>query len=138
MTITSDTRNADRLRWWERKFLDALAIRPVVTTAAALAGINARTAYLHRQDSPRFAAAWDDALELAHGGLETKAYDMANDGDGPMLRWILSRRKPAEWGNPGKTAAAGRRSRRYRRRGGGHGRTRRPVPRRLRPRGAGH
>ena len=107
MTITSDTRNADRLRWWERKFLDALAIRPVVTTAAALAGINARTAYLHRQDSPRFAAAWDDALELAHGGLETLAYDMANDGDGPMLRWILSRRKPAEWGNPGKTPPPG-------------------------------
>ena len=103
MTIANGNETSDRLCWWERPFLDALAHRPVVTHAAAAATVSRETVYRHRRESSRFAAAWDEAVASAIGNLEVKAYDVADDGDGPMLRWILSRRKPAEWGNPDKT-----------------------------------
>ena len=102
MTIANGNETSDRLCWWERPFLDALAHRPVVTHAAAAATVSRETVYRHRRESSRFAAAWDEAVASAIGNLEVKAYDVADDGDGPMLRWILSRRKPAEWGNQGK------------------------------------
>ena len=90
----------DRRRQWESEFLDALREVPVVSKACAAAGITQGNAYQWRWASERFAKEWDEAKREALGNVETVAYRIAiEDEDPAMLRWILSRQLPDEWGD---------------------------------------
>ena len=40
----------------------------------------------------------DDALDAALDGVEDAAFELAKQQDGPMQRFILSRRRPDTWG----------------------------------------
>lgn len=95
-----DNAREPRRRRWERAFLVALSSIPIVSAACKQAGISTKTAYLHRKHSPRFAAEWEAALEVSIDGIEVAAYKRAlEEGDGAMIRYILSRRRPQKWGN---------------------------------------
>ena len=62
------------LRQWtpriELRFLDALLITCNVQCAAASAGMSKSSAYGHRRRWPRFAALWDEAVEIGSEGIE--------------------------------------------------------------------
>lgn len=65
---------------WREPFLAALREVPVVSRAAAACGIERRTAYVHREKDPEFAAAWDDAMEAGVDRAEQEAFRRAVEG----------------------------------------------------------
>ena len=65
-------------RW--AKFLAELEETGIVKAAARAAGIKAATAYAKRTKDPKFAALWDDALELSTQVLELEARRRAVEG----------------------------------------------------------
>ena len=67
---------------WRRAFLQTLAETCNVRAAAKSAGVGRKTAYRHRQSDPRFAEAWDDAIEDATDLLEGEARRSRDRGDG--------------------------------------------------------
>lgn len=71
---------------WVDYFLLSLSECGNVTQAAKDAGIARLTAYRHRDRDPRFADAWDDAIEEAVDRLEAEARRRAIEGvDEPVF-----------------------------------------------------
>lgn len=83
-----------RAREWEATFLAELQVHCNVSAAARKAGIDRRTVYVRRNRSKAFAAKWDEARREGIEALALKAYVMALEGDGQMIRWLLSRLSP--------------------------------------------
>jgi len=63
------------------KFLAAMEVKPNAGRAARAAGIARKTAYRWREDDAEFAAAWDEAKDLALDDLEDKVHDIAQSGN---------------------------------------------------------
>lgn len=61
-------------------FCAALADCPNVGKACRAAGIGRSAAYAWRKDSPEFAAAWDEALQIGVSALEDEAHRRAFEG----------------------------------------------------------
>ena len=61
-------------------FLKELRRRGNVSDAARAAGVDRSTPYRWREAEPEFAAAWDDAVEVAVDSLEKEAWRRARDG----------------------------------------------------------
>lgn len=78
-------------------FLQALAEKPVVSRAAAAAGIQVSSAYRLRQKDPAFAAAWDDAAARAAGSLEERAYDRAMEKSDKLMELMLKGNMPEKY-----------------------------------------
>lgn len=58
---------------WEKAFLTYLSATGNVSSAAMRTGIERSTAYRLYESAPDFAAAWDEALEVACDALELEA-----------------------------------------------------------------
>lgn len=61
-------------------FIYELMQRGIVVQAARKARISAMTAYRHRLSDPEFSAAWDEAVDVAAGLLESEAHRRATKG----------------------------------------------------------
>ena len=82
----------------KQQFLLALALGASVKAAAAHANVDRSTPYLWRQTDPAFAAAWLQARSSRLEELEEAALALAlegNGGNGPMLRFLISRHDAA-------------------------------------------
>ena len=82
----------------QQQFLLALALGASVKAAAAHANVDRSTPYLWRQTDPAFAAAWLQARSSRLEELEEAALALAlegNGGNGPMLRFLISRHDAA-------------------------------------------
>lgn len=86
----------------QKAFLAALRETAVVTHAAQRAGVSALTVRNWRRNSDRFREECDEAMNEALDDLEAKAHELAKDGDGSMIRYILSRRRPEKWADKAK------------------------------------
>jgi hypothetical protein len=64
---------------WKDLFLEALRNGHTITYAARHAGVQRRTAYKHREKSPKFAEAWNDALQEGLDNLLEECYRRALD-----------------------------------------------------------
>ena len=102
----------------QRVYIETLAESGSVHLAAKSAGLSARSAYALRVRSPRFAAAWDAAQQLAVGRLSALAFDRAIHGrveqiyhhgelvgerrvpSERLLMWLLARLDPARFAAP--------------------------------------
>ena len=73
---------------WVKPFLEALSEMPLVIRAAEAAGIERTTAYRHRDKSPEFAEAWENAVEKGLERYEKMAFDRAKESP-DMLTFIL-------------------------------------------------
>lgn len=73
-----------RLRRWTPKrralFLDTLAESCNVSAAARAAGMERSSAYYLKDHDPAFAKGWSAALDRAHGALEWRLLQFAQDG----------------------------------------------------------
>lgn len=77
---------APKVSVWRPKFLDELRRTGNVSAAAEVAGIDRSTAYRSRENSQRFTADWEEALEEACDALELEARRRAVDGvDHPVI-----------------------------------------------------
>ncbi len=65
---------------WEKAFITALSLQGVVSYACQSAKVSRATVYEHRASHEDFAAAWDEALEVAADALELEARRRAHDG----------------------------------------------------------
>ena len=82
----------------QKAFLKAYAKTGVITSAARAAGITRQTVYRWREESETFLTDSDNAMQEALDGVEDAAFELAKQQDGPMQRFILSRRRPQVWG----------------------------------------
>ena len=83
----------------KKAVLTALALTGVVTAACKAAKVDRATFYRWREQDPVFAAQCDDAFQSALDLIEMRAMTMAAAGDGPMIRFLLSRRRPEVYGD---------------------------------------
>jgi hypothetical protein len=67
-------------REWKKRFLKHLETCARVYESAARAGITANTAYKLYEKEPKFAAAWDAAIESAGDRLEAEAWRRGHEG----------------------------------------------------------
>jgi hypothetical protein len=67
-------------RVWMKAFITSLSLRGIVTQACETAKIERTTAYKARETDTTFAAAWDEAVEVAADALEAEAWRRAVDG----------------------------------------------------------
>jgi hypothetical protein len=65
---------------WAKAFLAELSNRGVVTLSCKAAGIGHQTAYDYREQSPEFAALWDEAINKAADRMEAEAIRRGRDG----------------------------------------------------------
>lgn len=65
---------------WMQSFIENLRLSPNVTGAARIAGISHTRVYEARDEDLDFRAAWDDAIEQAHDGLERFAHQISTTG----------------------------------------------------------
>lgn len=65
---------------WQGPFLKALSTIPDIAAAVRVSGVGRRTAYRYRENDPDFAAAWDEALEIARDGIQQIAWQWATTG----------------------------------------------------------
>jgi len=127
--VPFDPEPSRRVRGWnapcQRRFIEALAETGSVHLAAKAAGLSARGAYALRLRSGPFAAAWDNAQQLAVGRLSALAFDRAIHGrvdqvyrDGALiaekrvpsdrlLMWLLARLDPKRFAAPWELRADG-------------------------------
>jgi hypothetical protein len=84
-------------RHWQRAFLAALEQTGSVTESAAAAKIGRITAYDTRRADPAFAAAWDQALDIAADTLEDEARKRAFAGSDVLLMFLLKGIRPQKW-----------------------------------------
>jgi hypothetical protein len=83
--------------WWE-PFLTALEQTGNVSAAARAAGIVRQNAYLTRANHPAFAAAWEEALEVACDALELEARKRAMEGESDVLMiFLLKAHRPEKY-----------------------------------------
>ncbi|MEN6583039.1 MAG: terminase [Armatimonadota bacterium] len=64
----------------QRTFLDALSKTGIVMKACKAARISRQTVYEHRKNDPEFAAAWNEAIDLAVEAMEAEAHRRAVQG----------------------------------------------------------
>ena len=76
---TSPTRDAREI------FLEHLRETSNISKSARLALVDRSTVYRWREESPVFAAAWDDAIDEATDALEAEARRRAIEGDGEYV-----------------------------------------------------
>ena len=102
---------------WHTKFVKLLGTNANVRAACSGCGVGRTTAHEHYHRFPDFAAAWDEAIESGLDNLFTVAMDHAANGtrrpiyhqgkcvghatehDHRLLEWILSRKRPNEFGD---------------------------------------
>lgn len=77
---TVESEGGREKRSWERAFLTAFARTGNATLAARAAKIDRSSAYKLRDEAPDFAAAWDEAKEMAADLLEAAAHRRAVTG----------------------------------------------------------
>lgn len=83
---TPETHRARARETWQEKFLKAFAETGVVSDAAKVCGRSRATVYRERDRNEEFAAAWDDANEVAADVLEREAVRRAVEGvDEPVF-----------------------------------------------------
>ena len=87
-------------RTWELKFLETLREVPIISEAAYVAGVTVRTVNKRRQKYSTFADAVEDAQRTGLRHLEVKANSVALEGNTDMIKWLLSRKLPEEYGDP--------------------------------------
>ena len=99
----------DRAKRWEKAFLDAFRVVPNVSLACrAAGGIRRQGVYEWAAKSPRFKTLMEDAKEEAIGALASAAHRVALDDEDPqMIRWLLSRLAPEEYGDKTKLEHSG-------------------------------
>lgn len=71
----------DYTRPWMRIFIRALTVMPNISVAARAADVTRSNAYLARDHDADFAAAWDEAKEVALDLLEQIAHQRATTGE---------------------------------------------------------
>ena len=84
------------------EFLEKLRKTPNVSRACRAVRISSSSAYQKRKADPEFQEAWDNALAHSLDELEEKSFDLAREGDGAMMRWLLATHRSEVYGN--KTA----------------------------------
>ena len=67
-------------RSWQKRFLDSLAKTGNVTVSVIAAGVSRQYAYLHRHESEKFAAEWEEAITQSIDLLEAEARRRAHEG----------------------------------------------------------
>ncbi len=82
---------------WRPLFLADLAKNGNVWAACRAAGIDRKTAYNHRDQSPEFAAAWDVALQDAIDILEAVAAERARKSSDTLLIFLLKAHRPDKY-----------------------------------------
>ena len=65
---------------WKTRFLKALQEQGAVTTACEMAGVGRTAAYALRGKDAKFAAAWDEAVNVMLDGVEDSALHRARYG----------------------------------------------------------
>jgi len=70
-----------RRRDWRPAFLEKLAEHGNITAAAKAAVVDRKTIYKHRANDPKFAEAWDDAIDTAIDRLEMELLKRAAVGE---------------------------------------------------------
>jgi hypothetical protein len=95
-------------RNWQLRFIQHLENTGQVVLSCKLAGVSKKTAYRCRARSPKFAAAWEQALERALDAIEDAAHRMALgvDLEGKTVRdpserlvvFMLERKRPEKYG----------------------------------------
>ena len=79
---------------WKEVFLQALARAPIVSVAAAMAGVSLRHAIDERHTDAAFAQRWEDALEQGVDEIEAAAYLGAVFG---RKKPVFHRGKQVDW-----------------------------------------
>jgi hypothetical protein len=82
-----------------RAFLKALAENGVVLTACDASGVSRCRAYQKRREDPKFAAAWEQAIEDAADRLEAEAVKRARKRSDRLLEFLLKARRPEVFGD---------------------------------------
>ncbi len=93
---------------WIPAFLKCLADGLPVNAAAVQAGVNRVECYRRRDRDPAFREAWQQAIDAGIARLERKALDIAEEGDGAMLRWWLAIRRPDEYAQRSRVEVSAR------------------------------
>jgi hypothetical protein len=78
---------------WQRPFLDALSRMPNVSAAARIVGVNYSYAYETRRADAVFAAAWQEAIDVAVDLLERIAHQRATTGEPRVSRRTRRKRE---------------------------------------------
>lgn len=94
---TSNARELPGRRDWRPKFLEAFTTEGTVTAAAKIAGVSRQHVYRERQANEDFALDWHDVEETVTDHLETKAVEVALEGDTRMLEFLLKARRPERY-----------------------------------------
>lgn len=82
---------------WQAAFLAALESTGSVTDAATAAQMGRSAVYAHRRSDLDFAAAWDQALDIAADTLEDEARRRAFNGSDVLLMFLLKGIRPQKW-----------------------------------------
>jgi hypothetical protein len=97
----------ENMNWMDR-FLDAMSRTGSVSEACAAAQVGRSTVYRHRRESPPFARAWNEALELATEALEdearARAFDRSDPGSVRLLMFLLKAHKRTVYGERARPA----------------------------------
>jgi hypothetical protein len=101
------SRARTRLGKWHETFLETLRRVPNITLACKAAGVSRRTAYDHREQRPAFREAWDEALAKSVDAVETRAWQMAMEGDSRLIEFILKAHRPEKYRDRAEVAVAG-------------------------------
>lgn len=83
---------------WQKAFLSQLAQCANITQACKAACIDPATVYEARSKDPEFRAAWEQALDDGMNAIEAKAMQVATNGDGAMIRFLLMTRRREKYG----------------------------------------
>ncbi len=81
-------RNTDRKK---TRFLEAIQRTLSVTDAADHAGVDRTTPYAWEAVDPAFAQAWAKVRDIRLRQLTDTAMDLALEGDGPLIRFLITR-----------------------------------------------
>jgi hypothetical protein len=69
-----------------------------------LVGIDESNVYVTLRQDPEFKAKWDQAMEDALDALECEVYRRAHTASDRLAELILTRRRPAKWGDKAQPA----------------------------------
>ena len=89
------------------RFLASLALTGVVAVSCREIGITRAIVSLWNKQDKEFAGKFDNALDESLDWIEAAAHKVSLEGDGPMIRFILSRRRPKVWGEHLEVRAEG-------------------------------
>lgn len=92
---------------WRPIFLKELERTSNVSKAAKRAGVHRVSAYNARSESPEFAQAWDDALDVGVNAVEETAFKRAKAGSDALIQFILKTRRRAIYGDKSTVQVGG-------------------------------